>query len=95
MFVRLLGELAVLPARISRTRVVPLLVPSLRHSSIPLVLSNAEKKSRPLTFVRLLGELPVLPARISRTSIVPLLVPSLRHSSIPLVLSAAEKKSRH
>ncbi len=52
---------------------VPLLVPSLRHSSVPLVLSVAEKKSRPLTFVSCRGELLEFPVLMFRTRVVPLL----------------------
>ena len=51
-------ELAV-PGAMSLTRTVPAAVPSLFHSSMPVVGSKAMKKSVPFTLVRTDGEEPV------------------------------------
>src|SRR5215207_984906 len=87
------------------TSLVPLLVPSLFHSSTPCLPSLALKKSvLPATYsfstsalrvrARLsLGlELP-LTVLMSLTSLVPLLVPSLFHSSTPCLPSSAAKNT--
>ena len=51
-FVRLVGVGAAAAGAMSLTRTVPAAVPSLFHSSSPVVPSLAEKNSVPLTFVR-------------------------------------------
>src|SRR5262245_24181779 len=82
----------VLPGLMSLTRTVPAAVPSLFHSSWPLVPLEAEKNNVPLTFVSSWTfelepyELPP-PGRMSLTRTVPAAVPLLFHSSSPLVSS--------
>ena len=73
-----------LPGLMSSTSTVPAAVPSLFHSSTPLVPSLAVKKSVPFTFVSDRGLESPLPARMSLTSTVPAAVPSLFHSSTPV-----------
>src|SRR4051794_29716321 len=75
------------------TSVVPLVVPSLCHSSAPFVLSPAAKNRSPPTFVRYFGLLLPEPGLISFTSLVLAAAPSLRHNSMPLTPSAALKSS--
>jgi hypothetical protein len=65
MAFRLLGELLPLPQLISATRVV--VVPSLFHSSLPILPSLAEKYNVEPMAVSLLGELLLLPELISAT----------------------------
>src|SRR5438067_348903 len=82
-----------MPGTSSVTKVVPPAVPSLLHSSTPLVPSLALKKRVPFTFVRYFGSQPTLPGRMSLTSIVLAAVPSVLHSSEPLTPSLATKKA--
>ena len=62
----------------SFTSTVPALVPSLRHSSTPLVDSAAEKNTKGPATVNEIGKDPAGPASMSFTRDVPALVPSLR-----------------
>ena len=53
---QVIGVRVAAPGLMSLTRTVPAAVPSLFHSSVPLVASSsAEKNSVPLTFVRFAG----------------------------------------
>jgi hypothetical protein len=70
---------------------VPASVPSLCHSSIPLLPSKAMKYRLPLAQVNLVGDPLLLPGQITLTRTVPASVPSLCHSSIPLLPSLAAK----
>ena len=79
------------PALMSLTNTVPVSVPSLFHSSKPLVLLSATKNSVPFTFVRLKGiESPR--KKMSLTITVPASVPSLLKSSLPPTAWSHSKK---
>ena len=65
----------------SFTSTVPSVVPSLRHSSLPVPPWKAEKNTVPLTLARLPGVEGPAPGSMSLTSTVPSSVPSLFHSS--------------
>ena len=67
----------------SLTITVPASVPSLFHSSAPLAVSSATKKSCEPTAVRDVGAESAFPGAMSLTSRVPAAVPSLTHSSSP------------
>src|SRR5262245_60702488 len=85
------------PGLTSLTRVVPRVVPSVTHSSRPLLPSSAENSSTA-------GEAPTAgrgkksegeelfaPGLTSLSRVVPAAVPSLTHSSTPFLPSSAEK----
>ena len=74
-FIGLLVEkaLAPPPGAMSRTRVVPAVVPSVTQSSVPLVGSVAVKKTRSPTRTKLAGEELTLPIWMSRTRLTELL----------------------
>ena len=65
-----------LPGRMSMP-IVPSSVPSLVHSSEPVLPSLALKKRVPPTSISWLGLEPKLPGRMSRTWTVPAVVPSV------------------
>ena len=65
------GRSSARPGRMSSTSTVPAAVPSLFHSSTPVVPSLAVKKSVPFTFVETAGSEPVAPGLMSLTSTVP------------------------
>ena len=74
------------------TSVVPAAVPSLFHSSRPLVPSSALKIELAVEAGEdCEGKLPSTPGRMSFTITVPAAVPSLFHSSRPLAPSSAVK----
>src|SRR5688500_8089805 len=77
----------------SLTIVVPAAVPSLLHSSRPLVEFVAEKYTRPLSAARLCGVEPAEPGAMSLTIAVPP-PPLVDHSSLPFTPSLAVKNSR-
>jgi hypothetical protein len=81
------------PGTTSSTCHVPSAVPSLRHTSQPLLGSQAWKTSQPFTSVRPVGFESPGPGLMSLTSTVPATVPSLVHSSRPLSGSDGVKNS--
>src|SRR5262245_51157061 len=69
------------PANTSLSIVVPAVVPSVTHASLPSVPLSAEKYTLPPMVVRSSGD-EDKPGRMSLTWNVPAAVPSLRHSSL-------------
>jgi hypothetical protein len=82
------------PAVRSFTGTVPAAVPSLFHSSRPIVSSSAAKRARLPVPTNGAGIEPVAPAKTSCSRTVPAAVPSLVQGSTPLVPSLAPKNSR-
>src|SRR5438477_8492021 len=74
----------------SFTCIVPPTVPSVLHSSRPVMPSSAENSSALFKTVKAFGEEPA-PGLMSFTRIVPLSVPSLFHNSKPVMPSSALK----
>src|SRR5690606_6711207 len=85
------------PERTSCARTVPTVVPSVRHSSLPLpgevVPSEARKYSLPLYSTMYCGLELEVPLQMSATITVPAAVPSVFHSSVPVDPSLALKYS--
>src|SRR5258706_5566692 len=80
------------PGAMSFTRTVPPSVPSVFHSSTPVLPSLAAKYNAVLNTVKPLGEEPAPGLGLmSFTRTVPASVPSLFHSSGPVTPSSAEK----
>src|SRR5262249_14158790 len=95
--VRYLGAELPPPGLMSLTSAVPADVPSVFHSSQPVVLtyiepSKATKNSVPFTIVNCSGLELASPGEMFLTRTVPAAVPSLFHSSTPFEPSNALKK---